>query len=140
MAVSGITSATANSAASALGGSSTQLNSDAFLKLLVAQLKNQDPLDPVKDTDFLAQLAQFSTLEGVTQLNSNFSSMLRVQQLTQGAGLVGRDVVYQQPGSTGPTHGTVQAINLQNGSLEFLINGTTVTFDQIQGIVSASGQ
>ena len=50
---------------------------DEFLNLLVTQLRNQDPLDPVKQEDFLSQLAQFSTLEGVENLNTNLSSQLR---------------------------------------------------------------
>lgn len=48
-----------------------QLGEEAFLKILVTQLQNQDPLEPVSDTDFIAQLAQFSSLEQITQIAEN---------------------------------------------------------------------
>jgi flagellar hook assembly protein FlgD len=96
-----------------------------FMQLLVAQLKNQDPLEPVPQHEFLAQLAQFSTLEGIENLNSNFAavldsqleaqdaqttgmqqlntniaSMLQLQQVEQGASLIGKHVIYTDPDDT----------------------------------------
>ena len=66
-----------------------------FLKLLIAQLKNQDPLSPEKGTEFVAQLAQFSTVQGVQDLNDNFTSMstnLKSSQALQASSLVGHTV------------------------------------------------
>ena len=64
---------------------SNELDRDAFMKILVAQLKNQDPLNPIEDQDFIAQMAQFSVLEQIQSLNDGFS-------FSQATGLVGKHV------------------------------------------------
>ena len=68
------------------------IGSDQFLQLLVAQLQNQDPLDPVSDKDFINQLATLNTVQGLTDLNASFAQMLQLQQLTQGAELIGKSL------------------------------------------------
>ncbi len=55
------------------------LGQDAFLMMLIAQMKNQDPLNPMEDTDFMGQMAQFSTLEQITQLKEEFSAYMAAQ-------------------------------------------------------------
>ncbi|MEZ5505109.1 MAG: flagellar hook assembly protein FlgD [Gammaproteobacteria bacterium] len=73
-----------------------------FMKLLLAQIKNQDPLKPTEQTDFVAQLAQFSSLEGIQNLNSSvqdIGSMYRSSQALQATALVGREVLV--PGQVG---------------------------------------
>lgn len=93
-------SSTANSlgtvAGAATGGKT--LGKDAFLQLLVTQLKNQDPLSPQDNGAFVAQLAQFSSLEGITTLNSTVSSIAsnyNSSQALQASSLVGRSVIVQ---------------------------------------------
>ncbi|HGM5552022.1 MULTISPECIES: flagellar hook assembly protein FlgD [Pseudomonas] len=74
------------------------LGKDAFLQLLVTQLKNQNPLDPQDNSAFVAQLAQFSSLEGITTLNSTVSSLAgnySSSQALQASSLVGRNVIVQ---------------------------------------------
>lgn len=75
-----------------------ELGKDAFLQLLVTQLKNQNPLDPQDNSAFVAQLAQFSSLEGITTLNTsvnNISGSFKSSQALQASSLVGRSVVVQ---------------------------------------------
>lgn len=72
-----------------------ELGKDQFLQLLVAQLNNQDPLSPQENGDFIAQLAQFSTVEGIDKLNSSMESLLggyQSSQALQASSLVGRTV------------------------------------------------
>lgn len=72
-----------------------ELGKDQFLQLLVAQLNNQDPLSPQENGEFIAQLAQFSTLEGIENLNSTMESLLgsyQSSQALQASSLVGRSV------------------------------------------------
>ncbi|MGF6113871.1 flagellar hook assembly protein FlgD [Pseudomonas sp. ADAK2] len=77
---------------------SQKLGKDAFLQLLVTQLKNQNPLDPQDNSAFVAQLAQFSSLEGITTLNDTVSSIAgnySSSQALQASSLVGRSVIVQ---------------------------------------------
>ncbi|WP_031321426.1 flagellar hook assembly protein FlgD [Pseudomonas piscis] len=74
------------------------LGKDAFLKLLVTQLNNQNPLDPQDNSAFVAQLAQFSTLEGITTLNNSVSAIAgsyKSSQTLLASSLIGRSVVVQ---------------------------------------------
>jgi flagellar basal-body rod modification protein FlgD len=73
-----------------------ELGKNEFLELMIAQMNNQDPLNPTQNEQFLAQLAQFSTLEGIQNLNESVGSMTAIMRgtaATQAAGLVGRAVL-----------------------------------------------
>lgn len=92
------TSATTDGLASATGSATGNkaLGKDAFLQLLVTQLKNQNPLEPQDNGAFVAQLAQFSSLEGITTLNntvSGLASNYNSSQALQASSLVGRSVI-----------------------------------------------
>ncbi|WDY59453.1 flagellar hook assembly protein FlgD [Pseudomonas sp. PSKL.D1] len=74
------------------------LGKDAFLQLLVTQMQHQNPLDPQENGEFVAQLAQFSSLEGITSLNESVTSITNAMassQALQASSLVGRSVVVQ---------------------------------------------
>lgn len=72
--------------------SKQELGKDDFLKLLIAQLTNQDPMEPMKDTEFIAQMAQFSTLEQMTNLASEFQNLAGLLQSGQAVSLLGKTV------------------------------------------------
>ncbi len=77
--------------------SQTELGQEDFLKLMIEQVRHQDPLDPSENTDFVAQMAQFGTVSGIAELQTsfdNFAEVMRSEQVLQGAGLVGREVMY----------------------------------------------
>jgi len=98
MALSAITSSGAAGAAGALA-STTATNAESeqrFLKLLVTQLNNQDPLNPLDNAQLTSQLAQMSTVSGIEKLNSAFQSLLAqsgASQVLQSASLIGRTVL-----------------------------------------------
>lgn len=71
-----------------------ELGQDAFMKLLVAQLRYQDPLNPAQGTEFLAQTAQFTMVEKLTSLEKQNAEAFSIQKSLQAAGLVGRTVTY----------------------------------------------
>ncbi|HPU78585.1 MAG TPA: flagellar hook capping FlgD N-terminal domain-containing protein [Thermosynergistes sp.] len=71
----------------------TELDKDSFLRILVAQLTNQDPLEPLKDTEFIAQMAQFSELEQMMNISKQLDNLTMLSLLSSG-GLVGRTVSF----------------------------------------------
>jgi flagellar basal-body rod modification protein FlgD len=76
-------------------GSTSALGQDTFLKLLITQMKNQNPLNPQDNTAFVAQLAQFSSLQGIQNLNATVTSLaggMQSSQALQASALVGRTV------------------------------------------------
>lgn len=80
----------------ATGSDSGELGQADFLELMTAQLQNQDPLNPLDNTDFLAQLAQFSTVQGIQTMNDSMTALtesLTSDQALQAASLVGHDVM-----------------------------------------------
>ncbi len=111
----------------------SQLNSNQFLQLLVAQLQNQDPLNPVSPQDFVTQLSTLNSVESLNNLNTSFSQMLQLQQLTQGASLIGKTVNYTPTGGT-PTTGTVSAVTAQNGQYVLTVGSSQVPLSQIQSV------
>lgn len=81
---------------SGTGQTSAQDQSDRFLKLLVAQLNNQDPMNPMDNAQMTSQMAQINTVSGITQLNETMKSMstqFTAMQVLQGASMVGREVL-----------------------------------------------
>jgi flagellar basal-body rod modification protein FlgD len=116
---------------------SNSLGQADFLKLLMAQMQHQDPMSPMSGTDFTAQLAQFSSLQGIQQLNTNISSMLLLQGLTQGANLIGKNVTYAKPASNANTQGAVSSVKVDGtGSVQLVIGGTGVALSQVRGIAA----
>lgn len=108
---------------------------DDFLKLLVAQLQHQDPLQPIDQHSFVAELAQFSQLEGIEKLNANFESMLRVQQLAQSVDLVGKEAAYFDSDLSLTTQkGIVDAVTTRQGMIYLLINDRQVPLSLVHSI------
>lgn len=115
-------------------GVSSQVGRDQFMQLLVTQMRNQNPLDPIKDADFIAQLAQFSSLEGIEKLNSNFDQMLALQQFTGGSNLIGKTVQYQLANSQTPSQGTVSGITIQDGAVNLIVGGARVPLSAVNSM------
>ena len=110
---------------------------DQFLKLLVAQLRAQDPLEPIKDQEFTGQLAQFSTLAGIEKLNANFGDLLSLQQITQGAGLIGKNVTYSTADNASNT-GSVEGFSIADGHLQLKVSGQEIPIGQVRGMTAAA--
>jgi len=90
------------------------LGMEDFLKILLTQLTYQDPLKPMDNQEFMAQMAQFTSLEQTQQLNSKIETLITNQAALQSVGLIGRTVDVTVNGST--LTGTVSALSLSGDS------------------------
>lgn len=104
---------TATVAGAGPASQSSNIGIQDFLKILTAQLNNQDPLKPVDNQEFVAQIAQFATLEQSRQLNEKIDNMLLVQSSTQSIGLLGKTVDINVNGVL--LSGRVTALGLDSG-------------------------
>jgi flagellar basal-body rod modification protein FlgD len=110
MAIDPLTSALGGGAAAATG-KKDELGQDAFLKLMVTQLKNQDPFKPTDPSAFLGQLAQFSTVSGIQNMQASISALsesLRSSQVLGGTSLVGHEILASADSATLGGVGSVQ--------------------------------
>jgi flagellar basal-body rod modification protein FlgD len=108
----------------ARGTDDGELGQEEFLKLMMTQLKNQDPFKPLESGEFLGQIAQFGTVSGLAQLQTSFDSLsqsLVSNQALQAAGLVGRSVL-----ATGG-EGFLAADGPLGGAIELPSSSSTVT-------------
>ena len=110
-------SSTPTASTQAASGKNAELGKDQFLKLFVAQLQHQDPMNPMQDQDFMGQMASFSTLEQVT-------NMAKASELSQSVGLLGRTVTWTDSANVSQT-GVVEKVNQKDGKTVLTINGTT---------------
>lgn len=104
-----VESTSATSTASQISGIGLQ----DFLKILTSQLSNQDPLKPLDNQEFIAQVAQFSALEQSRQLNQKIDQLLAVQSATQSVGLLGKTV--EVSSTSGTVSGSVTALAFSSG-------------------------
>lgn len=140
MAVSSVLGASSTSGSSS---SSTVLSNetldalgrDEFLTLLVAELQYQDPLNPMDNTDYVTQLAQFSELQEIRNLSeaTTQASLLSVASST--AAMIGRTVVAEvtdaETEETTTVTGEVAGVRLEDGVPTLTVNGADITLDQV---------
>lgn len=120
-----------------------ELGKDQFLQLLTTQLRYQDPINPVNDQEFIAQLAQFSSLEQMQNLNTNISEMMLAQQkltaLGQATQMIGQEV--ELATSDGERlYGRVTGVQFKNGWPQIIVNGGLYDFSEVVSIMEGGAQ
>nr|WP_093212298.1 flagellar hook assembly protein FlgD [Sediminibacillus albus] len=131
------------------GTTNSNLGKDEFLKILMAQLQNQDPLNPMEDKEFITQMASFSSLEQMTNMSSSMDKMVQAQNISpvlQHSNLIGKEVTYNKyDEDTGKIIDTpvseVKAVSQYNGKavLEFA-NGEKAYVDAVLKVSSPSSE
>lgn len=118
------TVATPDNTSASTKGTST-LGKDAFLNLLVAQMKYQDPLNPTSDTEWIAQMATFSSLEEMQNMNQTISN-------SQALSLVGKTVIINSDSTL--TGGKVDYVVMQNGKAYLAVNNALYSIDDLDTV------
>lgn len=105
-------------------GVKKDLDKDAFLKLLVSQLKHQDPMKPMDDTSFIAEMAQFSSLEQMQNMNKLLEAQQSFGALSQASNMIGKYVQLQEAGENGlVVKGKVDEVRSSGGTISVVIDG-----------------
>jgi flagellar basal-body rod modification protein FlgD len=119
----------ANQPVDAAARSANTLDKDAFLRLYVEQLKNQDPTRPQDTSAMIGQMAQFSILEQLTNLSSEIAVIKLSQQLGEASALIGKEVtVYTADGQVA---GPVEKVTLTDGLVQISLDGKAYELGQI---------
>ena len=113
------------------------LTQEDFLQLVMAQLTNQDPLNPQSDTQFIAQMAQFSSLEQAKSMQQDISKLQTDNQFMQANSMLGRAVSLQD-GQGNLINGTVSAIQIQAGTPQIVVNGQAYDLSTVLSIAPAT--
>jgi flagellar basal-body rod modification protein FlgD len=112
-----------------------QLGTDTFLNLLVAQLKYQNPMSPADGTQFLAQTAQFTMVEKLTQLTDQNKQLLADNQSLAAATLLGKTVSWADGEGT-VHHGVVTSASFGSEGASVLVGSQTIPFTQIRDVTA----
>jgi len=104
------------------------------MTLLVNQLKYQDPMEPMSNSDMTGQLAQISQLEQMEKMNSFQQQLLQATQRADAAALLGKQIYFTPSGSDTPVTARVDGIDLSSGSVKVIAGGQSVDMGTIIGI------
>lgn len=119
----------------AKNGASQELGQDAFLTLMLEQLKYQDPLEPVSNSEFLAQQAQFTQVSELQKMNE---AMTTNNQVIQACTMIGKNVTLVDPNDTTKTiQGNVTEVTFTGGSAQLVVNGTEYPLGLVMSVSDA---
>jgi flagellar basal-body rod modification protein FlgD len=125
--VAGATQTSTTQSSTTTAAAKASLDYDAFLQLLVAEMKNQDPTEPMDSTQYMAQLASFSSVEQAIQTNSKLDSLLTAQALSQADAALGHTVTSRD----GTITGKVESLKITSeGLVATLDSGDTLTLGE----------
>ena len=130
--MSSVTPTTSGALGAAAAGTNPNaiLGKDDFLKLLVTQLQHQDPMNPMDDKDFMGQMAQFSSLEQITNLVTATQAQSFSTQMSQAVGLIGHNVSWVAADGTNGT-GTASKVSISDGAIQITVGDSQITPDEI---------
>ena len=117
-------------------GTKGELGKDAFMKLLITQLRYQDPTRPMEDREFIAQMAQFSTLEQMTNMNREISGLVRSTRSTETFSYLGKQIDAMNPVSGRRVSGTVSSIQYDGDEPMLMVGNEAVRLGDVHSVSS----
>jgi flagellar basal-body rod modification protein FlgD len=126
-------SATGVAPTTAVTNADASLGQNDFLQLLVAQLKYQDPMKPADSSEFMGEMAQFSTVQGVTSMSSTLASMSRSTDVSTGIAMIGKSISYQSPDGT-TASGIVNSVSSADKAVTLHLTSGDVALTDVLGV------
>jgi len=115
--------------------SASRIQAD-YLKLLVSQMRNQDPMNPLDNNQMASQLAQLSQLQQIEIMNGTFQQVLASQQMTQATSLLGKTVTFTAEGDASVRSGKVARVDMVSGAIRLHVGDTDVDPADIQSVTN----
>ncbi|MBN2402268.1 MAG: hypothetical protein JXN64_07690 [Spirochaetes bacterium] len=110
------------------------LDKDAFLKLLVTELRHQDPTQPMENKEFISQMAQFSALEQMTNVNKSVQELNKTSRSAEAYSLLGKNVKAFDPVTGIKVEGLVTSIFYKNNEIRLTVNGREIGLNDIHAV------
>jgi len=112
----------------------SELDKDSFLKLLVAEMRHQDPTQPMNDREFISQMAQFSSLEQMSNMNQSIEKMLLRSQSGEAFSLIGKEVEAVDYASQQIVRGLVSGVVYRQDGVKVIIGSAEVSLNDIHAV------
>lgn len=135
--ISSVSSAASTATTTVDDGDAELLSKEAFLKLLIAEMQNQDPLEPMSNSETIAQMAQLATMESINNLNDQFTVNAGLQSMTAALDMVGKQVTYTASDGTTSATGIVDKVYMDGGEFYLDVDGATVSLSDVTAISEA---
>lgn len=132
MAVNSVSGTTTTQTTKSTTSGTDALGKDDFLKLLVTQLSHQDPMKPMEDQEFIAQMAQFSSLEQMKNMSS-------ATQISQAAAMIGKEISWGDDGGNLQT-GVVGSVKISNGEASLVVGDLNIELSKVLSIQNATAK
>jgi flagellar basal-body rod modification protein FlgD len=113
---------------------SASLGQNDFLKLLVAQLKYQDPMKPTDSSQFMGEMAQFSTVQGVTSMGTTMEGMSHANDVSQAIALIGKEIRYKAIDGTIGSGTVMSTETTGNGAVTLQLAAGDVVLKDVVGV------
>ena len=111
------------------------MDMSSFIQLLVAQLQNQDPMDPMSNTEIMQQMSQVQSIQATSQLSTTLQSVLLGQNVATGSSLLGQTITGLTDGSNPQTvTGTVSGVSIADGTAKLQVGSNTILLSNVSAI------